>query len=165
MLGHKHKLFNLRSKALWTASDYPDVLEVFAVDRIQNTLGSYELHRTLDVNVSHDPTLVILNTAEAGEAAAHSQARVQVTRRNATYAGVVPTDDVPDHDGPVFKIELKKEQTSSNTTSASTIDGAKIHGFCVVSTIRPNQGCLGCSLMESDSTRASMQQLLTGCHD
>lgn len=49
------------------------MLEVFAVDRIQNTLGSYELHRTLDVNVSHDPTLVILNTAEAGEAAAHSQ--------------------------------------------------------------------------------------------
>lgn len=66
-------------KELWTPSDYPDVLKVFAVDRIQDAVGSYELHCTLDVDVGHDATLVILNTAEAGEARAQPQG--QLTHR------------------------------------------------------------------------------------
>lgn len=65
-------------KELWTPSDYPDVLKVFAVDRIQDAVGSYELHRTLDVDVGHDATLVILHT-EAGEARAQPQG--QLTHR------------------------------------------------------------------------------------
>lgn len=70
---------SIRSSALSCGhappSHYPDVLKLFAVDRIQNTVGSYEFHRTLDVDVGHDPTLVILKTAEAGEARAQPKPR------------------------------------------------------------------------------------------
>lgn len=127
------------------ASAYPDVLKVSAVDRIQNTVGSYQLHRTLDVDVGHDPTLVVLNTAEAGEATAgHRPGHTQ----ESAYAGVVPPYDVSDDHRAIFKVKLKKEETSSNTTSVPIIDEAK---FSVVGTVRARGGFLSPTLMHVSS--------------
>lgn len=39
---------------------YPDVLQVFAVHRKQDTVRSHQFHSTLDVNVGHNTTLVVL---------------------------------------------------------------------------------------------------------
>lgn len=155
ILGQTHKLNVALSKSCGHApfSHYPDVLKVFAVDRIENTVGSHKFHCTLDVDVGHDPTLVILNKAEACEATV--QAKVQVLSQESSYAGVVPPYDVPDDDGAIFKMKLKKEETSSNTTSVSIMDEAKFRHFSVVSIIRPQQGFLCSTLISPDSICAA----------
>lgn len=108
-------------KALQMPSAYPDVLKVSAVDRVQNAVGSHQLDRTLDVDVGDDATLVVLNTAEAGEAAAPPHTPATHT---SAYAGVVPPHDVPDDHGAILQIQLEKEQRGSNR-SVSIMDGAR----------------------------------------
>jgi len=38
------------------------MLQVFAVDRVQDAVGSYQLHSTLYVDINYSPTLAVLET-------------------------------------------------------------------------------------------------------
>lgn len=41
---------------------HPDMLQVFAVDRVKDAVGSHQLHSTLDVDVNYSSTLTVLKT-------------------------------------------------------------------------------------------------------
>lgn len=45
-------VFRLRS--------YPDMLQVFAVDRVEDAVGSYQLHGTLYIDIDYSSTLAVL---------------------------------------------------------------------------------------------------------
>lgn len=51
----------LAPSAFWLCS-HPDMLQVFAVDRVQDAVGSHQLHSTLDVDVNYGSTLTVLKT-------------------------------------------------------------------------------------------------------
>lgn len=47
----------------WLRS-HPDMLQVFAVDRIEDAVGSHQLHSTLYVDINYSSTLAVLKTKE-----------------------------------------------------------------------------------------------------
>lgn len=44
---------------IWLHS-HPDMLQVFAVDRVEDAVGSYQLHSTLYVDINYSSTLAVL---------------------------------------------------------------------------------------------------------
>lgn len=38
------------------------MLQVFAVDRVEDAVGSYQLHSTFYVDINHSPTLAVLKS-------------------------------------------------------------------------------------------------------
>lgn len=43
-----------------TIHERPDMLQIFAVDRVEDAVGSYQLHSTLYVDINYSSTLAVL---------------------------------------------------------------------------------------------------------